>query len=254
MTKFIPNFPGAIVVEAAKYGYPKGARNNNPRAWCLHTPEEPADDNPSTPYYFHNLTDRNASTHYFVAWTGLVFQMVPEDEGAYANGVEGKPYPSWANSSVSLNLQTLNVEIEGYASNIHITMPRGSPQWVSLIRLIAHRCKEKNIPPERTFGHYVVSQFRSDPGQLNINAIIEDVKLLLGGEDMGAYDKAILDSIATLKDGEFVGDGFAIYYVERKGDVPVLKRLDDSRANMITTWRQVPLGVSMLLFHGEQIA
>lgn len=178
------NFPGAIVVEAAKYGYPKGTRNNHPVAWVLHTPEEPPDENPSTPYYFHNLTDRNASTTYFVAWTGLVFQCVPEDEGAYANGVEGKPYPLWANSNINLNLQTLSIEIEGYASSIHLTMPRGSPQWVSLIRLMAHRCKELGIKPENTIGHYQVSNQRSDPGMLDINAIVEDINYLLKGDDM----------------------------------------------------------------------
>jgi hypothetical protein len=179
----IANFPGAIVVEAAKYGYPRGARNNHPIAWCLHTPEEPPDNNPSTPYYFHNLTDRNASTTYFVAWTGLVFQCVPEDEGAYANGVEGKPYPIWANPNVNLNLQTLSIEIEGYASSIHLTMPRGSPQWVSLVRLIAHRCKELGMKPENTIGHYQVSNQRSDPGQLDIQSLIIDVKSLFKKEE-----------------------------------------------------------------------
>ncbi len=73
-------------------------------------------------------------------------------------------------------------------------------------------------------------------------------------DDMTGYDKAIIDAVATLTDGEYVSDGYAIYYVERKGDVPTLKRVDDSRASIITGFRSVPLGVSMLLFHGEQVA
>lgn len=190
---FTADFPGAIVVEAATWGYPSKARgNNNSKAWGLHTPEEPADATPSTPYYFHNLTGRNASTTYFVAWTGLVFQCVPEDAGAYGQGREGVPgYFDWENPNVNMNLQSWSIEIEGYASTIHLTMPRGSPQWVSLVRLMAHRCKAKNVPPERTFGHYQVSIYRSDPGQLDIGALISDVKALLGQEDeMDADEKA----------------------------------------------------------------
>src|SRR3990167_2975131 len=168
------DYPGAIVVEAANYGY-SGAFNR-PRAWALHTPEELADSNPSTPYYFHNTT-KEASTTYFVSYLGFVFQCVPEAQGAYGNAVEGKTYPLWANPSVNLNLQTLSVEIEGYASSIHQTMPRGSAQWRALVNLLAHRCKALGLLPSRTFGHYQVSVFRSDPGQLNIGAIIEDVKI-----------------------------------------------------------------------------
>lgn len=181
-------YPGAIVVEAANYGY-KGIYAdylNRPRAWCLHTPEEVADSDPQTPYYFHNTT-RDASTTYFVSYLGFVFQCVPESEGAYANAVEGKPYPVWADSRINLNLQTLSVEIEGFASSIHQTMPRGSPQWKALVALMAHRCQALNIPPGRAFGHYAVSIYRSDPGQLNIPLLIADVIAKME-EDMALND------------------------------------------------------------------
>jgi len=175
MTAFIADFAGAIVVEAAKYGY---SSSNNPKEFCLHTPEEAPDDYPATPYYFHNLTDRNASTHYFVSFLGFVFQMVPESEGAYANVREMGERYSWEDTT-NLNLQTLNIEIEGYAHSIHNTMPRGSPQWVALIRLIADRCKALGFPVERTFGHKAVSPRRSDPGQLRLDWIVYDVNLIL---------------------------------------------------------------------------
>ena len=171
------DYPGAIVVEAATYGYPHKYRGNNwPRAWCLHTPEEKPDDYPGTPYYFHNLTGRQASTHYFVSFLGFVFQCVPEDAGAYANAVEGRGYPAWADPLENLNLQTLSIEIEGYAASIHQTMPRGSAQWNALVKLMAHRCQNTGIPVDRTFGHKDVSTNRSDPGQLDIQTLIADVK------------------------------------------------------------------------------
>ena len=89
---FSGDYPGAIVVQARNYGYIVNGKHltNTPKAWCLHTPEEPPDNVPSTPYYFAG-TDRDASTTYFVSYLGLVFQCVPESEGAYANAVEGKP-------------------------------------------------------------------------------------------------------------------------------------------------------------------
>jgi N-acetylmuramoyl-L-alanine amidase len=180
---FIADFAGSIVVEAATYGYPtlKFRGNNKPVAVGLHTPEENPDDEPSTPYYFHNLTGRNASTTYFVAWTGLVFQCVPEDAGAYGNALEGKPRPPWMTTN-NLNLETISIEIEGFAATIHQTMPRGSPQWISLVRLIADICRRRPaVRLEWTFGHYLVSIYRSDPGQLDIAALRQDVQLLLGG-------------------------------------------------------------------------
>ncbi len=175
------NYPGAIQVEAGQYGY---STKNNPKAWCLHTPEELADATPSTPYYFHNTT-RNASTHYFVAWTGLVFQMVPESEGAYANVRETGTRYNWETPE-NLNLQTINVEIEGYAHNITQTMPRGSPQWKALVMLLADRCKALGFPIERMFGHKAVSPWRSDPGALRLDWLVQDVHKLLkeGEEDM----------------------------------------------------------------------
>lgn len=173
---FQADFAGAIVVEAATYGY---SQKNRPKAIGLHTPEEKPDDYPGTPYYFHNLTDRQASTTYFAAWTGLIFQMVPEDEGAYGNAIEGKPPPPWSDGT-NLNLQTISIEIEGYAASIHQTMPRGSPQWVSLVRLMADICHRRPaVNIDWTFGHYLVSIYRSDPGQLDIGALVADVKALL---------------------------------------------------------------------------
>src|SRR3990167_3813625 len=216
------DYPGAIVVEARNYGYEWIYVDylNRPRAWCLHTPEEVADSDPQTPYYFHNTT-RDASTTYFVSYLGFVFQCVPESEGAYANAVEGKPYPVWADSKVNLNLQTLSVEIEGFASSIHQTMPRGSAQWNALVALIAHRCKALNIPPGRTFGHYEVSSNRSDPGQLNISQVVADV--------IAAMEEEMPKLIHCI-------DGGKVYVVGEMGK----RHIDD----------QVELGIYTRLFGG----
>ena len=160
-------YPGAEVLEARNYGY---STKNQPKAWCLHTSE-----GFNTARYFAT-TDRQASTHYVVEQGGKVWQCVPESEGAYANAVEGKPYPAWADPNVNLNLQTIGVEIEGFAWSVRDTMPRGSVQWNALVNLLADRCKALGMPPENTIGHYMVSTNRSDPGTLDIGAVIADVQ------------------------------------------------------------------------------
>ena len=54
-----------------------GTYANVPKGWVLHTPEEKADAIPVTPYYFQT-PNLSASTHYFVATNGDVYQMVRE--------------------------------------------------------------------------------------------------------------------------------------------------------------------------------
>jgi hypothetical protein len=64
------------------------------------------------------------------------------------------------------------VEIEGYAATIAQTI---SPaQKTALLDLIQHRCAAHGIPIDRPhiIGHYEVANNRSDPGTLNIDALV----------------------------------------------------------------------------------
>lgn len=157
------DYPGAIWIPA----HPTNWRTypNTPQGWVLHTPEEAADNNEVTPYYFQT-PNLSASTHYYLDNDGDVYQMVPEKYSPIANGVKGKPYPSWANPNINLNSQSLNVEIEGRAASIGQTMPVGGVQFNALVKLIKHRCAAYGIPLDREhiIGHYQVSNDRSDPG------------------------------------------------------------------------------------------
>lgn len=176
------DYPGAIDYPAhpTNFYLPEnhGGVPNKPKGWVLHTPEEPADNYESTPVYF-SQPNRQASTHYYLDNDGDVYQMVPERCAAIANGVIGKPYPSWANPNISLNWQSLNVEIEGYGHSIHLTMLRGGPQWQGLLNLIRHRAAAYGIPLDRehVIGHYQVANNRVDPGaQFPWGALIEDLQ------------------------------------------------------------------------------
>jgi len=170
-----------------------GPPNNNPKGWVLHTPEEPADDYPGTPYWFAREHPAQAgSTHYFDSYLGFVYQCVAEPVGAIANGVLGKLYPAWADTGVSLNRQTLSVEIEGYAASIAQTI---SPaQEKALVDLLAYGCLKYRIPADRAhiIGHYEVASNRSDPGTLDIDRIVTKVQAALQEDDM---DEATLRRI-----------------------------------------------------------
>lgn len=191
MLVFVADYPGAIVFPA----HPTNVYNpaghggvpNKPKGWVLHTPEEPADSYPSTPHWFatfHADPKQRGSTHYFVAYTGDIYQCVDESWGAIANGVLNKPYPSWANPNTSLNWQSVSVEIEGYAATMGNTLKRGSVQWKSLLALIRNRADFFGFPCDREhiIGHYQVSSDRSDPGiGFPWKVLIEDLNS--GGED-----------------------------------------------------------------------
>lgn len=169
------DYPGAI-------DYPAHPTNtlgppNTPKGFCLHTPEEPADGYPGTPYWFaQRHPGQEGSTTYFVSFLGFVYQCVSESVAAIANGVLGKPYPAWANPAVSLNRQTLSVEIEGYAATIAQTITPA--QRTALVNLIRHRCHAHGIPMDRAhiIGHYEVANNRSDPGTLDIDAIVAELQ------------------------------------------------------------------------------
>ena len=175
---FLPDYPGAIVVPAHPTNWRTYA--NVPKGFVLHTPEEPADNNETTPYYFQN-PNLSASTHYYLDNDGDWYQMVQEKFSPIANGLKGKPCPSWANPAVNLNSQTLNIEMEGYAAGIAQTFIVGGPQFNSLVKWLRHRGAAYSIPLDREhiIGHYEVADNRSDPGTLNINTVVSDVQLAL---------------------------------------------------------------------------
>ena len=189
---FTPDIPGSIVVPAHSDNVRPG--DNHPKVSVVHTPEEPADDVEVTPYYFSRQiwvpdghggwVQRRASTHNYADNDGDLFQMVPERYGAIANGVRGRPYPADTNPSISLNLQSRSIEIEGYARFIYRTMPRGGPQWQTTVRWVFAGYQMHGIPLDRAhvIGHYEVADNRTDPGTLDINGIVEDASRLLEKE------------------------------------------------------------------------
>ncbi len=169
-----------------------------PKAMVIHTPEEDADGYPGTPAWFatyHENPDARGSTYYFVSYQlderrpgfTRVYACVDERDGAIANGLNGKPRPSWADPG-SLNWQTNNVEVEGRASSIHQTIKNGTlqgeAQWRSLVDLCLWSARRWGYPLDREhhMGHYQLSVDRTDPGaRFPWDALISDLN---GGTDV----------------------------------------------------------------------
>ena len=179
------DYSKAIVIPAYEGNYGYRGSYNQPKAIVLHTPEEPADDWESTPNWFAN-PNAHASTHYYLDNDGDVIQMVPEVQGAYAQGVRSRQRiwkgaagksPPWAEDT-NLNLWAISIEMEGYAATIHRTMPRGGVQWLSLLTWIQYVTSKYDIPIDRDHivGHDEVASHKRDPGILfDWDALMEDL-------------------------------------------------------------------------------
>ena len=204
---FTPETDGAIIVPAHSSNI-LTSRPNVPKVSVLHTPQEPADNYESTPVYFQT-PNISASTHAYADSDGDLYEMVPIWQGAIANGVTRatKPYPADTDPSYSLNYQSRSIEIEGYAASVHLTCVRGGKQWNTVVRWVLTGHQLYGIPLDRAhvIGHYDVASDRSDPGALDINAIIEDAQALLymqqGGDDMGLTREEVVRVFEDLTGG-----------------------------------------------------
>ena len=217
---FQPDYALAVAWPAHPSNFGYAGKRNDPRAFVIHTPEEPADPHGGTPLLFAQ-PNRQASTHYFVTLAGGVYQMVPESEGAWANAVQGKRYPPWADHRINLNLQTLSVEVEGYGSTIDETMPIGSPQWNSLAALVYDRCKAHRIRRDRAhiIGHYEVSALRTCPGDLPIDILVDWMQERQQDEWEAAIGKATsnLVKLALTHEWQELADALAAIGVRAGG-------------------------------------
>jgi hypothetical protein len=137
-----------------------------PIAIVWHEPQEPADDYESTPAYFAS-PNRGASTRWYTDNDGDLYQLVPINKGAIANGLDGKPLPRFNDGGpefgpYSLNLQTDNNEVEGYTSTIAQTMT--AAQWQACVDWAVLTHVMYGIPANvgRHLAHADLSVQRSD--------------------------------------------------------------------------------------------
>lgn len=158
-------------------------------AICYHTPEESWDDNETTPAWFADAR-ANASTNYYADSDGDLYQMVRDEDFAWAQGVRSKdlilPRPSWwRDEYVSYNTCMLSIEIEGYAREIGDTFTVGSHQFETVAAWSAFVCRKYGIPVDRAYhaGHSELTRQKSDPGgDFPWDALLGRVRELASGD------------------------------------------------------------------------
>ncbi len=181
---WVPSTGQVIVKEAHESNYGGYGRINEPRALVIHTPEEDAGDNEITPRWFQN-PDANASTTVYTDDDGDLFQIVPEIECAWANGVKESQRiwkgvvgasPPWRIPGVSYNCVTLSNEVEGRAHSIP-AKGHSEKQWTTLVNWCNYATKKYGIPVDRDHivGHYEIASHKTDPGGLDLDALVLEV-------------------------------------------------------------------------------
>ena len=151
--------------------HPYGGAERRFVAICYHTPEEPWDDNEVTPAWFEDPR-ANASTNYYADSDGDLYQMVRDQDFAWAQGVRRQeriePRPAWwRDEYVSYNTCMISIEIEGYARKIGETFLPGSRHFETVAAWSAYICGKYGIPIDRTHlvGHSDLTRQKSDPGR-----------------------------------------------------------------------------------------
>ena len=182
-------------VSAAR-GQTFAGRGRNIIGICWHTPEEPSDFRNTTPAFFQTAPEpgRRASTQYFVAANGDIYQMVRDRDFALGQGggnrrTDRLPRPEWWNAAEygDYNNVFISIEVEGCSDDpgtyptspcavaapggvdggIGATMPIGGRQWASCVALAALLCRKYAIPVSREYAgvrHSELSTQRADPG------------------------------------------------------------------------------------------
>ena len=144
-----------------------------PIAGVFHEPQEPSDTYESTPVYFQT-PNIQASTRYYNDNDGDVYQMVPIDRPAIANGLDGMPMPKFNDGgpefgAYSINDQTENAEVEGLTATIAKTMTQA--QWAGCVdlgvlwmvmwdwpRSVGRFLSHKRLSTQRSDGEWIITQ------------------------------------------------------------------------------------------------
>lgn len=206
------------------YGPTSGRGLCKPIAMVFHEPQEPADNYESTPVYFSS-PNRDASTRFYTDNDGDLYQLVPIQYGAIANGLDRRPMPRFNDGgpefgAFSLNLQTDNNEVEGYTHNIAQTFTQA--QWDACVdwcvlglimyelpRNVGRFLSHKQLSVDRSDGEWIVTKsgipqeavkrvlaLEKDVKNLQILAVEQAVKMngfdnRIKGLEMNVWSQAV---------------------------------------------------------------
>lgn len=163
-----PNFP--IALKNITH-YDKGRENMIPDLIVIHIAEGNKNQ------VFSTFINEQKSSHLLVNKDGSIWQFVNTKDTAWGNGIVNNPISSIVLSrpNINPNLYTISIENEGYSFD-DIT----DAQYNSNVALVSFLCKKWNIPMDSThiIRHREIESTKSCPGMINIEKIIQKVRLL----------------------------------------------------------------------------
>ena len=165
---------------------------------------------------------------------------------------------TWHGGAIYANRCYVGIEHEGVAGQ-----PLTDAQVAATIRLsrdLRRLCGGISaLPPERRVNlweHREMTRYGAEPTACPSGRIPWDrIIAALQEEDEMTTDQQIIDIIRGLRDGEFIADGLVVWQVSWRppADRPLLRRVDDSNAAIITSTRPVPLLLTATLPQGPDI-
>ena len=137
------------IIQRSSPNYYAGRRGYKPIAIVNHITAGPF---PGCLTWLCNPESQGGS-HYLVNRVGEVYQLVAEENSAWANGIVQKPFWPLLISGVNPNYYTLSIEHEGQPYE-----PLTEKQYQATLELHMHLCKKWNIPLDRQhiLGHYEI--------------------------------------------------------------------------------------------------
>lgn len=172
----------------------------------------------------------------------------------------------WAAGSYEANTRFVSFENEGGYDPP--SEPLTAAQVDANVRIIRDLAAWRGWTPRRPtslhdktatlYEHRECTRFGSAPTACPSGRIPWDVilaRLSAKSEEDEMTDTELIEIIRSLQDGEFVQDGYIIWQVFKppRADYPILRRVDDSNADIVRNPRHVPLAVTAYLPRGPDL-
>lgn len=160
----------------------------------------------------------SASANYLLDKDGSIYDLVPPDQDAWANGAVNKPdtsnplIPKWQAEGVNFNQRTVSIETARESSANEQPGGFTEAQHKTLVRLTAWLCQTYHLTPDRThiFGHRTIDSVNRPhcPGlaESEWDAWVGEIAALVGGTTPPAPPSAMQEPV-VIPATDFGGKG-----------------------------------------------
>src|SRR3990167_7555799 len=177
--------------------------------------------------------DRIASSHYIIAWNGIVTQMVNDEDTAYHAG-------DW-----TTNTQSIGIEHDDQAQP---NIKRPAELYTASASLVFNLCKKYKIPISRTYikKHSQISA-TACPAGLDIDRIVREAKAKEVNMAQTWYEKDIAAKAAEIANLKKSRDAKATELAQLKNTIAIQYiRKTDHEASLLSTIKEYQISIDGL--------